>query len=531
MEQLHLHTLRNVKVILPPEPIQVQNQNVDTEPCSLVDSFIELIYKKTGVILVKDSSKAHALIPLNLRALHHTFILLRQLQDVNMSNLYWEESKTDEEKEGIRKNREKLRRNLHQMEHWLVESISSNSVPHELADVFRQAAIHPSAGFCSFLAHQLKHYNKKLTSEKKLPVLGDEAPIQNILNADKPDQTICLGDILFLLDQIMERDSTEGYRHFAAAVKMLISLRVSAYLRTDQSQETSGYNPDYQSVSSLLGSMVVHPNVRLTISGREWLAGCDLSMLRIDNNGKSLYINNREPGEENDPSQTPVQINAVAWLSMFLVTPYRVVNMDYHKPYMKAAWSKRLPFYVDLQKAVNISVHWMRFATATLDPKKEIERLIWMLPYTEKEDAFYSAVDKYIKALEKLRDKMLPLPLHSIDVIHALTTEMNQTRHTPSAETKFLGNKIIRAESRDKTKKDHAITEIYSAEFAAFKEHLTNSYENVLKNTALYDSARKEPCEKFKELINNLKSYSLLDDAKSYLDDLEQFEVFRLAPI
>jgi hypothetical protein len=510
MAQLHLHTLRNVKVILPPKP------RIPDGPQPLVDAFIRLVYNKTGILLVKDASKSHALIPLNLRALHHAFKLLLQLKDVDMDNL-------KDVKEV-----EKLRRNLHQVEQWLIESISSNAVPHELAEVFRQAAVHPSTGFCAFLAHQFKHYNQKLKSEKKLPVFGAEDSIHNIFNADKPDQTICLGDILFLLDHIMERDSTEGYRHFAAAIKMLISLRITSYLwaappenadKAKDNPEKIKHEPDYKSVSRLLGKMVVHPEVRLTATGREWLARGNLSSLRIgktktDKTG--VHLNN-EPPEGSEKLRTPVNIDTVQWLSMFLVTPYRVEYNDYHKPYMRAVWSEKLPFYVSPNKVLSISVHWMRFITAALEPEKEVERLIWMLPYK----------GEYI---DKLKDRELPLPLHSIDVIHALTTEMNKNRYGKTSATLSEAEKKRQDEARkDKGKRE--VAGIYKAEFNTFKDHLFKSFESVLDNTIL-----KEDEEKFNEtrthLVKCLNDYPLFKvGCEKYLDELEKFDVFRVSPI
>jgi hypothetical protein len=303
--QLYLHTLKNIEVkhigekaTTIPTECKKQCKKEPQKMCSradecyklLVDYFLELVYDKTGIILVKDENDAHPLIPLNLRALHHALDLLSGLDDVVEKDDKKIKTVFENAVEGSER---LLLNNLNNVGQWLVDSISSNAVPRELAAVFRQAVAHPPEGFCAFLVSQLKHYSQQLTREGRLGLFGktysgssvsassrvwletgtingttshekvtDEI-VENILNADSPNKTICLGDILLLLDKIMELDSNEGYGHFAAAIKMLFSLRVTEYLY-------AGEKPDKKSVSLLLGNMIVHPKVPLTHTGREW---------------------------------------------------------------------------------------------------------------------------------------------------------------------------------------------------------------------------------------------------------------------
>jgi hypothetical protein len=512
MAQLRLHTLKDVEVI-PGKPTASESfQENKMDPRPLVDEFIGLIYKKTGIILTTDSNNAHPLIPLNLRALSHTMEFLNRLEPVNDDP--YKEKTTRETGKGLNPNeRKRLRNNLERVEHWLLDSISSNAVPKELADVFHQAALHPVLGFCAFLAHQIAHYNKKLENEGKLPILRDIPAVNNIMNADAPDKTICLGDVLFLLDSIMEKDSNEGYYHFAAATRMLFSLRVTAYLYAYE-----GDKPDYQSVSTLLGSMVVHPEIWLSSSGTEWQPRCDLGVLRVaGTDGKEYFLNGND-SKPNNKKPKAASTESVIWLRMFLVAPYRMTFRDYHKIHKGSKWSERVHFHTEDDVATYVGIHWMRFATSALLPNEGKPRVMWKL--------VGKVEPKFIGKLLKYRNtKGLPLPLNSIDVIHALTMEMNRNRlNEYHVWEKSNGGYIKKTkdyvpENVRNVQKDVPEDE----EYIRFKRNLFYSYSKILER-----SKNILPPADSKQLMRKLAEYPLFEgwnDIK-YLDEIKVQGIF-----
>jgi hypothetical protein len=401
--------------------------------------------------------------------------------------------------------RDKLEKNLECIEHWLIDSISSNAVPKEMADIFEQAADHPAAGFCAFLAHQLKHYNHKLSSDDKLPIFDEaDLSVKNILNAIKPDKTVCLGDILFLLDKIMEKHSDEGYRHFPAAIKMLFSLRLTKYLKGHKDEG----DIRYKNAKDLLGLLVVHPNVRLTAAtGSEWNPQNELSSLRVrkhenDNDNGGYFIGGHKYEIKNEIKtekkiSAAISVEHILWMSMFMVTPYRIIGKDYHKPFANE-WSEKLPWYRGEQGVVSISLHWMRFITAVLDPDDAIDRLTWRVNWLHKGD---SEIELYIDNLKKNRT---PLPIHSIDVIHALTEEMYNNR-----------------QEQHKIDKDDAKS-FESVQFQIFMINLVKSLGKVLEKSILdeIDIAR---------CLKKLKDHPLVNDADTdrHFIALTDFDVFR----
>jgi hypothetical protein len=404
-----------------------------------------LVYDATGIILVKDENGGHPLIPLNLRALKQALDLLASLEVV-----------VDNEKKLKEDSKKTLLRNLHRIEQWLIDSISSNAVPRELANVFRQAAIHPPEGFCAFIVSQLKHYNKQLISEKKLGIFDTvDENIINVLEADAPEKTICLGDIFLLLDKIIERDSCEGYSHFAAAIKMLFSLRATEYLYAYE-------DSDRESVAKLLGTLIVHPKFPLTHFGSEWRPRGDLSTVEV-RIGSEVFRLDSEFGTSSDS----LDVKQLEWLSMFLVTSFGILEGDSHKIRgRRKTWSDKVMYRLPEAPVVHVSFHWMRFATAVLIPEQTVNRVLWAL---EPKLASQNVEKEFVKVLNGT--DYLPLPLNSVDLLHALIFDMNFKRQR-------------RSEFSQNTPRFPYINASPPYEYARFEENLKFSLKDVVKNSA-----------------------------------------------
>ena len=550
------------------------SETPDKKP-NLTEEFLKLIYRKTGIILIKDDNGAHPLIPLNLRALSQTMHLLNGLEDKNKRDeckKCLEDNGSHDKcshedgcincshKDNCKKNKfpneneicpTRLRKNLKNVEHWLIDSISSNAVPRRLADVFCRAAEHPPAGFCAFLVHQLKKYNNRLINKNELAIFDEKnTAIRYILEADSPEKTVCIGDILYLFDKIMERDSNEGYRHFIAAVKMLFSLRVTEFLETQSSGD-----PDYKSIANLLGNLIVHPKTILTRAENdrksiEWNTRCNLSTTyykKEEIKDKKIHLNNTSIEDKDDKNDDKDNKNedkddknenkdnkkggvcsydSLIWLSFFVVTPNRITDNDYHRLFGSKIWNEKIPYRLDRDVTLNFSSHWMRFATSILNLEENYKRIFWCVdPDLEK---LIDPETKELKDDYKKYRETLPLPIGSIDVIHALTTKMSQERQR---RTNF--SSIIDAKNNNDTKKLKKEIDIFNDNFkkeiGIYKEFIENlgidkkSIKNleIDKESIKNSGIDKEFIEKFKiniEIIEKLGIYKIFIE-KLGIDD------------
>ena len=430
MQKLQLHTLRDIRVI-----IQYESESPDSAVnVPLVDHFQDLVYKKTGIILVKDEHKGHSLIPLSLRALHHALLLFGSLHTVDLAN--WTS------KEGsVQIN---LASNLDRVEAWLIDSISSNAVPRDLANLFRRAAQHPIEGFCAYLAQNLGQYAVQIsknkgdfsTSSPYANVFGNDDAVHNIFAAEQPLKTISLGDIFYLLDKMLEVNSGEGYRHFAAAIHMLLSLRVTSLLYLP-------HEPNCEGVSTLLGDMIVNPAVRLTSTGYEWSPNVQISSIVIhrERDESLCYFNGESASDKavaDDSNRVDISEKIARWLSFFLAAPCRVTaGRDLHIVPRRQQWTDHVPYFQmeglrgeQVPTTALACFHWMRFATALLQPKGTLERLLWMVDEDYKTHPQRRDEGELAKSWWN-RDSWglpLPLPLNSIDYLHNLIACMNSKR-------------------------------------------------------------------------------------------------------
>ena len=582
MRQLRLHNLCNISVKfhlndkslnplykkIKENEAQVEEQGIGSK--KLVELFFDLIYDKTLINLVKDDSGAHPLIPRNLRALHNTLKMLNNLDTIHRGELEIKDIEKDKEKieKGIKKikderkeetkqeklrileqkmreileceehrirEQEKLRFNLEQVETWLIESITSNAVPQELAVAFHDMAVHPSRGFCAFIVQKIRDYNRKLDLTKRVTILSEEdSAIKAIFEAVRPDKTCCLGDILYLLDKITERNSDEGYSHFAAAVKMLFSLRVTFYLMANDDSA-------WGNVSSLLGSLIVHPKVRLTaMTGSEWNKWSVSGDIQVKvtsaegNNDQYSLKSGVCISADNIKEKNVVSLKAMLWLSMFVVTTYD--STDYHKP-CSDEWIDRLPYLGDNNKGAVFTTHWMRFATAFLEPEESYTKLLWMLgDFNEDNDSDQShKITKSLDYTEFKKDFIrpdptkLPLPLNSIDILHALSTQMNRSRLTTN---EYIRNYLERNSS----------SEYVDIEYRIFRRNLYEALKSVLGIEPIKcppDNINCTNCDKDnKETYDSCINHPFMENLRKYTPPkvpeaeihLEELKTLRMSP-
>ena len=541
------------KVIPLPRRITIQRLDVDTIQSlgiktketaknneenykHLVTHFLTLVYQKTHIVLIKNADGIHDLIPDTLRSLCHAIFLLESF------------SKISDETNCENINSEALEQNLQRMETWLIDNISSNSVPRELAVILRRASEHSVIGLNSFIANELYRYAKSETAGKDIPVFGDDPYIDKIFKAEKPVETVSLGDILYLLNTLAKNNPGTGYRHFVAAVKMFYSIKITRILyvyspskkeldekkkvvenlkasekkadddddkekkkvlseemeKAEAEEETTKkWKLDgYELVKKMLGTLPCLPQVRLTQMGFEWIPiidgsqvclvpkaadGSQAEKLRIDG-----YDKKQSDDSNTDASIFDMNADDLQWNSFFITGFNRLLGGDPHvlgrKPF-----NNRLPYNEGGDNMTLMSVHWFGFATSVLTPAKTAKNFLWLI---SKEIERNIKSESYVEALnENLYKEILPLPLHNVDLIDTLVNQMHTDRLNFSK--KRCSNT---PEYGDKEKKDY---QRYRA-FYQFYDNMVTSYEHVLKSTVLHDDEKKK-------LLKNLKECPLFE--------------------
>jgi len=499
LPKLSVDDISHLKICVNSKP--KKDEPPRTQTYLLTDYFLKLIYDKTSIILTKDDGGAHPLIPTKLRPLRHTIILLENLEDIDIEEVK-KGNNADDSAKG-KEEREKLKTNLLQIETWLLDSISSNAVPRGLANILRDAVEHPDIGFSNFLMRRLNGYsvrekNRANSREFELSfngLFGQDRSVLRILNSENPEKTVSLGDILFLLEKMLENNSGEGYLHFAAAIKMVYSIRITRRLygeegaekKTEEEQEKER-EAKYKNIQNILGTLICTTDQRFTTTGWEWTPNIICNRFNVD---ETLFINGNDCVVKTNAGETEAEADSIndlkfnveelQWLSFFIVSFNRHPGNNPHHIMKNDKYRSRLAGLNE--EYINyISTHWLRFAISILTPKHTVNNFLWR--YNEKakdeaRDACFSG-DLYNEIDNALKEGEMPLPLNSIDLISSLIQTM---------EDDYLNYSDDSNGNRD---------------FKQFSENLITSYKEIFEKTILNYKQQET-------LVNNLTKCKLLE--------------------
>lgn len=412
--RIHLPTLSSDSIC----SVQIRMKEGD-DFISVVDHFLFLIWKKTRILLTKNDSSGHGLIPLNLRSLHQCLLEIDALPDVV---LYPGVIKGDDFE------RQTLGLNLKRIEAWLLDSVNSNAVPRGMALIVKKLASHSNESLCGFLRGLLIEYEAKLErrklNEEGVPLQwglwGGDATAQIIKGDAVRPENVSLGDILYLLDAMERYNSDDGIMHFTASVRMLLSIRLTRILVMDET-------PNYRAAFDLINGVVCNHNTPLTTTKQEWIPNIDITPATVTHNTLELHFDAK--GAHNHPAtkaRHSMNLDDAVWLSMHIAhygnrLPRKQLINCREGAYVR---TKLVPWTDD--RICFVSISWLAFIANTLTPDRTVERLFNVLSTTwnnYKDDS-----DKF-KALMIWRDKYhAAIPLHSVDVIHALNTAMHESR-------------------------------------------------------------------------------------------------------
>jgi len=310
----------------------------------IVDKFLNLVWHKTGIVLVKNRAGSHGLIPANLRALHHMFDMLQSLESILYPK---EEGKCNEckdKKQCEAKAGEQhyciisLEYNLNRIEEWVLDSACSNAVPRGLARIANTFAMHSTEGIHAYLIKELDNYSAKSEIQSiddgkithKGLFAGDPV-IKAMLASDALPENISIGDALYVLNILERLNQSEGIYHFVAIMKMLYSIRMTRATHLHWSKSKDQLTDKYKLLRSLLNGLVYNQNLRLTYDAHE--------------RGPNVEVNCSDIAEKIEPRSEAEALaqgkdvsedvalcrkEAVAWRLLFFVGVGRIKGRNIH---------------------------------------------------------------------------------------------------------------------------------------------------------------------------------------------------------
>lgn len=399
-------------------------------PQPLARLFLSLTADKTGILLAEDQEGGHPLIPRNLRVLHQTLLLLRDMEDVSALK-------------GAQ-GRQTLLSQLDNLEGWLLSGLPASRLPAPLCEILRLFSAHADEGLPAFLWRSLAGY---------LNGQGCAAEVQGLLERETRNENISLGDVLYLLTLLRQTDAEDHFAYFGAAVRLLCSIRIrrqmTAALPEDLGEgagipEALQAMPEegYRRVWRILNGLIYDPAERITYDGLERMCNIDAlsaqAAVPADEKGKvqplSLY-GGLPVGEAVSQDKLPAEcmtLAEAAWVSLFVAGFDRVRRHDIHTLEGSALRgilrpsARHMTNMADLESGdpAFVSANWMAFPHNLLCPGEAVHRLLWQVEAAC--PAAKAPLEEAVKEFEGLRFSLLFSCLHldSVDFWDAVIRHM-----------------------------------------------------------------------------------------------------------
>jgi len=490
-----------------------------TEPKRIVDMFLELVFEKTGIVLVKTLDDSHGLIPANMRALHHMFSMLHALKPVLSRNRRFKECGegcTEKEQcDAIRdKNRDhycliNLEQNLNRIEEWVLDSACSNSVPRGLARIASTFAVHSTEGLHAYLVKELDNYSAKSSIQSIVDgkitqkgLFSEDPVIKTMLAPDALPENISIGDALYVLNTLERLNQNEGIRHFVAIMKMLYSIRMTRATYLHWAKKTR--EDEYKPLHSLLNGLVYNQNLRLTYDVYERGINVEVDCSKI---AEKIM-----PGAEDLDKKEKV----VAWRLWFFVGVGRIRGRDIHT-IRRARASDRQPVQYNMTQLRNLNegdplfvqFNYLAIINNLLTAKHErnefIERVKYVFPSKKNQELL--SENFFVKDIDKnecwSRYNMFKLfSLSCIDVLDALIMRMNRM-----ADIRITNQEDITLRKADEL--------IWGA--GDFNDALGNALEDTYKRTCM---GNNEEIQKYNLILKNGPFSTITNDNTNILIDV-----------
>lgn len=230
----------------------IKESNDEGKDIFLTDYFLSKIYSSTGIMLLKNDNQSHEIIPTNLRELNYLNKLLMEMEisaeeKDNKNILYRSRNNEDVKK--------KLSRNLRKFEDYFINSFINTKMPQLYTNILLELMKQDSENMNKYLVRALVGRNDDTSKDKKVMyanIENEKYPIIfEIASPYSLPKNISIGDMLFILQQILIEKSDYETRRFVAGIKIIYSMRMIRHIFIDNEKSKARkiigeflYNPE-----------------------------------------------------------------------------------------------------------------------------------------------------------------------------------------------------------------------------------------------------------------------------------------------
>lgn len=394
----------------------------------LVDYVLSLLYKKTGIILVKNEQNTHEFIPCNLRTLHQLLQTLEIQKNISLQDITKYRNERDE-KELIRQ-QQILLSNLETMYSFILDNSTSGNMPEKLVEILREIGHQSVETMNAFL---VRNICRALDSTAIGEYIRDNPIIKNFVALGVHPHLVTIGDVLYLLNEVEQAASEYGIRQFIMSVKILYSIIMIRLLFTQ------GMTPQYSVAFQLLGSTICNPAIQLLpgnmgTTSYEWMPLIKGDRLTIKV-GENMYTLDGKLVDIYDQEYSILSIKTAIKMSFFVLGFHRMKRAGELRqidPHLYDLGDYPLVKYrrsaaEDINSAL-IAFHWISFISLALNPENTVKAMFHCLP--EKEFFGSKVYNKLMKDILGWRSKnVCVIPIYSMDILNQLISDMHERRY------------------------------------------------------------------------------------------------------
>lgn len=216
-----------------------------------VDTILNLLFQKAGVVLIKNRFGSHHFIPNQLREMVHLYAFLLKMRDVDLFKKF--NAKDDNAKDDKGKvilNRQlsdetklNLTHNLSMLEDHIREHVKVQSIEHRYRKIILETM--------EINWEELNQRVCRMVKDFGLVTISSTDGSEDICNTKTIPENVSIGDALYLLNQVSEEKSTFDAKCFKAFMKILYSITLVRQLFLS--------NKGDKNLRQLLGGLIYNP--------------------------------------------------------------------------------------------------------------------------------------------------------------------------------------------------------------------------------------------------------------------------------
>lgn len=229
---------------------EVEIEGDDSKKIPYVDTILNLLFDKTGLVLLKNRFGSHHFIPNQLREMVHLYAFLLKMRDVKLiersSNKVMLNRQLSEEEEFV------LTHNLSSLEDHIREHVKVQSMEHRYRKIILETM--------EINWEELNQRICRMVKDSKLFTISSNDGSEDICSTKTIPENVSIGDVLYFLNQVSEEQSTYDAKCFKAFMKILYSIALVRQLFLS--------NGGYKKFRQLLGGLIYNPQADVIVRAK-----------------------------------------------------------------------------------------------------------------------------------------------------------------------------------------------------------------------------------------------------------------------